>query len=295
MKLPNFLVVGASRCGTTYLYQLLSQHSAIFLPSTQSESPATKDTHFFDTKYYYEGEVKIDNYANLFQGVKKGQVAGEVATSYMYFEWVPELIANYLGDIQLIFLMRNPIDRAYSQYWRQLIQGKETLAFDKAIKLEPTRLKTSLHDRYSFSYIDRGFYMRQIERFLPLFSAENMLFLFSEDLYQFPEQTFQRICQFLKIDENNSLNLSVFKNSMLVPKHPFLFRLLKNISYKTSNARFFWRFSKVAKSQFVQMLQHDIKYPKMDLLTRKNLQQAYENDIKQLSDFLNIDSIRTWK
>lgn len=296
LKLPNFLVVGAARCGTTYLYQLLSQHAGIFVPPPASESPATKDTHFFDTRYFQNGEVDIDGYAHLFKEAQDGQIIGEVATSYMYFEWVPELIANYLGkEIHLIFLLRNPIDRAYSHYWMELMTGKETLAFEDAINLEPVRLTRSFHERYRFSYVDRGFYMKQIEKFLPLFPMENMLFLFSEELYRFPEKTFQRICQFLKIDENGPLNLSVYKHSMLIPKYPYLFRLLKNLSYKCNGARFLWRLSRVAKSGLIQMPKYDGKYPAMRLRARQNLIKVFENDISRLSYFLDRDLTAMWQ
>lgn len=105
--LPNFLIVGAARAGTTSLYYYLKQHPDVFM------SPK-KEIDFFDVDKNFE--KGLDWYERYFEGYTGQKAIGEASPLYMYLEKVPKRIAKVIPDVKLIFILRNPVDRAYSHY-----------------------------------------------------------------------------------------------------------------------------------------------------------------------------------
>ena len=104
--LPTFLVVGAARCGTSWLDPNLRQHPEVYLPLNTSE------VHFFDNNY----DTGIEWYEKIFQGVQVKAV-GEVTPSYHYYKDVAQRIKKHIHDVNMIALLRNPVERAYSHHW----------------------------------------------------------------------------------------------------------------------------------------------------------------------------------
>jgi len=200
MQLPVFICVGAQKSGTTLLHDILKQHNQVFLPKK-------KETKFFqlDEKYnhgldYYQSE--------FFKNAKSSQTLGEIDPDYMYFDYIPERIYQTLGqNIKIIFILRDPAKRAFSHYLMSKKKGFETLSFEEAIKIEKKRLliddsQEELYKsaKHNFSYIDRGYYTKQINRFLKFFPKENMLFLhFEEDLIANRKKTIASILEFINI------------------------------------------------------------------------------------------------
>lgn len=297
MKLPHFIMVGGGRCGSTFFYQLLRQHPDIYLPEpriwdleAKDWRWATKDLHFFDQIPASEKNLDMVKYSKNFQGAKERFVIGEVATSYIYFEWVPSLISELLGDIKLIFLLRNPIDRAYSHYWTELVSGKEVLSFKKGIQAEPSRLKSGYISRYHCSYIDRGYYWRQVSRFIPLFSQENLMFILSEDLYKDPKHQMQRVCDFINVDTSFDFQVNnVYRNKINYPIYPSLYRLLNKLFLIFQGKKGLWRLSKTAKKMKGFFPTSGNSYPLMKKKTRERLRRLFEKDIIELANYLGMD------
>ena len=212
MAIPNFLCVGAQKAGTTTLYEILQQHPDVFLPVK------IKETKFF---VYPEKFAKgPDWYKKEFFSEWKGQKAvGEVDPAMMFEESSAQRIFDTLGkDVKLIFIFRNPVSRAYSHYLMSKRKGFESLPFEEAVSREGDRLKSEPEKKFNFSYFTRGFYTTQVERFLKLFPAENMLFLvFEDDFIKNRKATFDRIQDFLGIDHAN-LDLDIRSNSAAAPK-----------------------------------------------------------------------------
>ena len=214
MQLPVFICVGAQKSGTTLLHDILKQYNQVFLPKK-------KETKFFqlDEKYnhglnYYQSE--------FFKNSQSSQTLGEIDPDYMYFDYIPERIYQTLGqNIKIIFILRNPAKRAYSHFLMSKKKGFEKLSFDEAIKNEKKRLliddsqkelyKSATHN---YSYIDRGYYTKQINRFLKFFPKENMLFLhFEEDLIANREKTIASILEFIGLDSSlEQLDLDIKSN-----------------------------------------------------------------------------------
>lgn len=196
--LPNFLIVGAARSGTSTLYTYMQSHPDIYLRAQKRPEP-----HFFfkDSEYakgirYYE--------STWFPAKTEHRAIGEASTSYIFGSKVPERIARDLPDARLIAVLRNPIDRAYSNYWHTVKSGLETLDFASAVKQEDERTRaiegTALAEVKPFSYVARGFYYAQISNFLSVISRERLAIHMYDDLCDHPRTTLGDIYRFLNVD-----------------------------------------------------------------------------------------------
>ena len=203
-SLPSFFIAGAQKCGTTSLHRYLAQHRDVYLPAKPQE------THFFDIEENYQKGVSW--YLDCFRGHQGKRVIGETSPLYMYLEYVPGRIHQLLPHAKLIFLLRNPVDRAYSHYWHERKKGRETLSFDDALASEPERIARDFLHRRRYSYLSRGRYLVQIERYLQYFKYSQMLFLIFEDLRRSPEASLEQCCRFLDVDHDNTIDLSVCHN-----------------------------------------------------------------------------------
>ncbi len=190
--LPNFLVIGAQKSGTTSLFEYLRQHPDIYIPSV-------KETTFFYLDCLYEKGMSYYE-DHFFCGVNKEKAVGELSPHYLYHPFCRDRIRKNLEDLKFIILLRNPIDRAYSNYWMEVKRGHETLSFKDAIEKEQQRIETGLFEKETFSYMHRGLYHGQIEAYMELFPESEFLVLLSDDLKNDRVDTMINIYKFLGVD-----------------------------------------------------------------------------------------------
>lgn len=203
MDKPNFLCVGTQKAGTSSIHAILKQHSQIFLPRT-------KELHFFDREENYT--QGIEWYSQNYSGITTETAIGEVSHGYLYSKNAPERIMQHLGkDVKLLFSLRNPADRAFSNYKMIVGRGLEKNKFKKAIKIDLKKIKNSEQYAIPFHYINRGFYYQQIQNFLKIFPKENMFFiLFENDFLNNRKHTFEKIYNFLGVEyEDISVNVKI--------------------------------------------------------------------------------------
>lgn len=211
--LPNFIIVGAVRCGTTSLYYNICEHSCV-LPADYDE------IGFFDSNY----ELGINWYKSMFPTKierKKIEsktgicITGEDTPFYFWDKKAIERIKKEIPKIKLIVLLRNPIDRAYSNYHLGIRLGTESLTFEDSIKneidllernndLESDRIEKFLRTR---SYIAKGLYYNQIKNWFEVFSKEQILVLSTENLAKNPQETLEQIFNFLGLPNEQIKNL----------------------------------------------------------------------------------------
>jgi len=194
-KLPDFICLGAQKAGTTSLHNILRQHSQIFLPEN-------KEANFFDKNDEYEKGV--DNWCEAhFSNALDDQKIGVLTPDYLYYPYVAERISHtYLNsNLKFIVILRHPVDRAYSHYLMSKRRGYEDLSFKEAVLLENERINTNDYYKKShFSYISRGLYLNQLERYLEYFDRNSFLFLsFESDIRSNLDSTVYRIEEFLGI------------------------------------------------------------------------------------------------
>jgi hypothetical protein len=205
-NLPNFIICGTQKGGTTSLYNYFKEIPLIGMP-------LKKEIHFFDLNYE-KGVEWYKKYFEVFQN-KQYKLIGEATPSYMYFEEVPKRIFKVIPNTKLIFMLRDPIERAYSHYWHTLTRGYENLSFEEAIEIEEKRISNnSSSARLRYSYIDRGKYIVQLKRFWKYFPKEQMLILITEELKEKPDQIKKQISNFLDLDidiSNQDWNTMYYK------------------------------------------------------------------------------------
>ncbi len=201
--LPDFLIIGAQKCGTTTLYDLLSQHPGV-------ERATLKELNYFD-RYFEKG---IEWYRSQFPlprlEEEQKPITGEATPDYLFYPDAAKRAAQVVPQARLIVLLRNPVDRAYSHYHHQIRKGRETLSFEEAIEAEQARLRGEMDEMLEdehynsfnyrhFSYLSRGIYVDQLLRWSEFYSKEQMLVLNSEDLYGRTLDTLKLIQDFLHL------------------------------------------------------------------------------------------------
>jgi hypothetical protein len=187
----SFLVAGVQKGGTTALFHYLDE-----LPGVQM-APA-KEVHFFDDE---DQDWGAPDYAGLHAAFpeKDDRPRGEATPIYLYWPKSLERIARYNPAMRLVLLFRDPVQRAWSQWRMEYARGWETEPFAWCIREGRARVDSpeapGCHRVYS--YVERGFYARQLERLFALFPREQTLLLRSEDLKRRPGETLARICRFI--------------------------------------------------------------------------------------------------
>lgn len=185
--LPNFLVIGAPRCGTTWIDENLRQHPEIYMPPK-------KELHFFD-RHYDRG---IGYYESLFAGWNGEKAVGEATPDYLHGLYtshgldVPGLIGKHLPHAKLIASLRNPVDRAYSHFMNVKAKHEHNLELTFEDKLRKVRGEAEI--------IKEGFYADHLKRYYELFPPESILVLLYDELVTDPRAFLQRIFRFLGVD-----------------------------------------------------------------------------------------------
>jgi hypothetical protein len=196
--LPDFLILGAQKAGTTALYAYLRWHPEI-------TGPSFKEVSFFD-RHYAKGE----RWYRAHMPVRRRSLVGEASPSYLFHPLAPERVARMLPDARLIALLRNPVDRAFSHYQHEVALGREPLSFEAAVDREDERMQGEL-DRmlrdpsyfslawWNYTYVARGRYAEQLERWFASFPREQLLVLFTEELSADTARTYRRVLGFLGV------------------------------------------------------------------------------------------------
>ena len=195
--LPDFLVIGAQKAGTTALYAYLRWHPGI-------AGPSWKEVSFFD-RHWWRGEAWYRGQFPLRAGER---LVGEASPSYLFHPLAPERARSLVPGAKLVALLRDPVDRAYSQYQHEVALGREPLSFEDALAAEDERLvgevERLIADSRAFSrawwdhtYTARGRYAEQLERWLEAFPSEQLLVVRTEELGERPAETYASILAFL--------------------------------------------------------------------------------------------------
>ncbi len=190
----DFVIGGVQRGGTSALDQYLRRHPALCMADC-------KEPHFFDNEAVFaRSQVNLTDYHAHFDWTNPEKIRGEATPSHMYWWPAARRIWHYNCSMKWILILRNPIERAYSQWNMEIQRNLDQLPFLAAIEQERARVRTRrpLQHRI-YSYIDRGHYCEQIRRVWHLFSEEQTLILRSEELRQRPQVAIDRVCAFLGV------------------------------------------------------------------------------------------------
>jgi hypothetical protein len=198
----SFIVAGAQKGGTTALDHYLREHPDLCLPRQVSVGTRlTGEVHFFDSDANFAVEpVDYKAYHARFDPRPPQRLLGEVTPSYMYWPGAIERIARYNPAMKLILLLRNPITRAFSQWNMSRQTQREPLPFIEALRAEPERRRNLPPKRAKrFSYMERGFYVAQLQRVWQFFPVAQTLIFKSEELLGQPGDVLRQIANFLGV------------------------------------------------------------------------------------------------
>jgi len=191
MRLPDFLVLGTQKGGTTTLQHFLNQHPKVFLAPN-------KEVHYF-TKHWAQ---PITWYANHFIGASTNQRCGEITPFYLFHPEAPQRINSLLPDTKLIVLLRDPVERSISQYFHSKRLGLESLSLEHALEVEVERLRTGKQQHLQeHSYVSRSRYLEQLDRYMQLFKTEQLLVLQSEAFFNNPAKAWRKLESFLGLSK----------------------------------------------------------------------------------------------
>lgn len=186
-RLPDFVIVGAMKAGTTSLATWLRAHPQVFMPEQ-------KELHFFDT-FWSRG---VDWYRSLFAGAPEGALLGEATPNYMVIEHWVERMASVVPDARLIAVLRHPVDRAWSHYRHSVTRGDEVRPFTEAIDDERA---SDPEDWRSKGMLARGRYLEQIQVMTRFYDRTRIHVSLFDDLKAEPASFFASVCGFLGIDD----------------------------------------------------------------------------------------------
>ena len=294
MIMPNFLLFGAAKAGTTSLYKYLEQHPDVFMSSF-------KEPGFFA----FEGEKAIwngpgaqkwfdrwvatdlESYQQYFEGYGGQKAIGDASPYYLYYEKTPETIKKYIPDVKLIAILRNPVERAFSNYvWAVRDRSESITNFAEALKAESWRIQDSWGPKWR--YLDQGFYYQQLKRYYERFSREQIEIYLYEDLITNPVKLTQEIFSFLEIDDTFIPDISRKYNPSLLPRNPSWHKFLTKPNAIKSAFKYF------LPLEFRQRLrkkatEKNLFKPNLSPEIRQQLVEAYREDILKLQELIQKD------
>jgi hypothetical protein len=191
--LPDFMLIGAQKSGTTSLFHYLSEH-----PEVARNPRGRKEMYFFN-KDYARG---LNFYRQYFPLKSVRGLVGEGSTVYLHSEGVPSRVAQMLPDVKILAVLREPAARAISHYFHHVQRGRETRSIEDAFSSEVLDLYSEgkLEDGLSYRYLNNGDYGAHLEHWLRYFPKERFMLIQAERLFAEPQLELDGVCDFLGID-----------------------------------------------------------------------------------------------
>jgi len=287
---PDFLIIGAAKAGTSTLYDYLVSHPGIHM------SPI-KEPCFFDANVgWHKG---WSWYSSLFSGALPDQICGEASTNYTRWPQVPGVparISEYIPDVKLIYIMREPVNRAYSHYLHRYVK--------EVRPGEPFRESFEEFVEHDPMCLDSSDYLLQIQQYLLYFPRDAMHFLLLEDLQQHPAEVLERIFRFLELDSYpgaldkgkiQSNEALAFRQAKLRGHITAPLKQIPLVSALASLLPQSWRdaiFSVLQKTSFGERVKSNYEPKPMEPETRVSLTDRFASSNKSLSDLTELDLSR---
>lgn len=293
-SLPNFLIVGAAKAGTTSLFHYLNSHPQVFIPEIKecrffSEMPG----NFKGVGAAFQNDVinDIDNYQKLFEPGKKLKVRGDISNDYLFYHRrSTENIKKYLNkDVKIIIILRNPVDRAYSNYLHHVSLGWEKISFEEAIIAEPMRKAKQW--AWPWYYLETGKYHDQVKTYLENFP--NVKVFLYEDMKS-TKQILVEIFEFITVNTNVPIDTSRIYHKASIPVFNSLTEFLRgNNPVKDFIRPLIKKFFSIEKREKIKgsilRLNQSHSGKPMQETTRLFLVEYFKEDILKLEKLIHKD------
>jgi hypothetical protein len=286
MTMPNFLIIGAMKSGTTALYYYLAQHPQVYM------SPV-KEPNFFCSEGQAsrnDSVARIEAYQDLFKDVSDEKAIGEASHCYLYEPQAAVRIRQYLPEAKFVAVLRDPVERAYSHFLHMVRNGTEPLTnFGQALREEEAG---AYQNRGFQGYVGRGLYYDQLKRYFDMFGREQVKVYLYEDLRDGPVGVLQDIFGFLKIDASFVPDVSLRRNVSGSPRNKTVDKILRRPSplkdaLKTHlPAGLRWRLSRA----FDYLKTRNLAEPSaVEPEARRRLRAICREDILKVQDLIHRD------
>ncbi|MBC8047522.1 MAG: sulfotransferase [Fimbriimonadaceae bacterium] len=307
-KLPTFLIVGAVKAGTTSLHEYLQQHPEVFM------SPIKETNYFSDTDMLFEHfnldykqdistdvakylsgdmEKKVhiahvrswEQYQQLFRDVKDEKAIGEVSNSYLYLPSSASAIKQKLADTKIVMILRNPIERLYSQFLMNLRLGK-IAERDLLKEIQIDQDKKVKGWGVSHLYLEVGNYYEQVKRYYDLFPATQIKVIVFDDFKKDAKGVMKDLFQFVAVNPDFDIDMSQKYNEAGMPRFGKLNYILTQTGLYTLSKKIIpENFKQAVKKIFYSKS----NIPKITAEEKKWLADYYRHDVNSLSQLLNRD------
>ena len=290
MKLPNFLVIGAPKCGTTSLHHYLSQHPEVYVPQR-------KELHYFSYAYMQRfaagpGDAYVlaplcatrQAYEKHYERVGRQRAVGDISPSYLYYAEVSERIKAELGKPKIVVVLRDPIDKAFSQYMHLVRDNRERLTFYDALMAEEQRIREGWAALWR--YAESSLYADKLKHYLDVFGIDHVKILLFEDLTRDPQLVMRELFDFLCVDQHFCPDTSKIHNKSGQPRSKKLATFLAQPNVVTT----------VAKSLVPESIRTPIRVALLSLNTgakgqidnksRAYLREFFAADVSQIETIL---------
>lgn len=291
-KKPDFLIVGAPRCGTTALHHFLRRHPEIFMPEF-------KEPHFFGSDLRLKRKrLSESEYAGLFADAGNAVCLGEASVDYLYSSKAAAEIKEFNPEMRIIIMLRNPVDALFSMHGYLLYDGNEDIAdFDTALLAEEDRKKglriprTNEADFHLF-YRDRVMFSEQVERYINLFGHERVFIIMHAEFKKGPQPIFAGLLDFLGVDKSFLPDFETVNPTKKI-SNMFLLRLVMNPSplllksvraAVPSPVRYMLRNLILKKA-----VTDDATRQPMSEATRRSLKAEFAPEVKKLGSIIRRD------
>lgn len=290
MSMPDFIIFGAIKSGSTSLCNYLIQHPDIYITTK-------KEPNFF---LYPEGAIipkngkinSLENYQYFFEkpAAKTKKVRGEGSVSYICTEGTPQRIFDYLPNVKLIAILRHPVERIYSHYLYLIKEGTET-ASSLTEALENDR-----NSPHPFGYFQHGLYGQSLETYYSLFPASQIKIYLFEEFAKNPLAVTQDVFQFLDVDPSFTPNVEAKDAVSGIPRNRFIYNFIHQPNIVKDMVKPLVQMvlpKEKRRVLWTKAIESSLKKPKLDLSVRQTLLEDYRSDILRLQDILGRD-LSSW-
>jgi hypothetical protein len=307
--LPNFFIVGAMKAGTTSLYNYLDQHPQVYMSPLKEPCYFSSETRpenmgpefqepahrgILDTREYIRGPmtekrlaglvVEWEDYVGLFRHVKQETAIGEASIRYLWSKMAPENIRSRIPTAKIIIVLRDPADRAFSEYHYAVTNGVVPWSFgehiDRALHLKSDKLGLL------YPFLEYGLYYEQVKRYLNLFPRDNVrVYLYEDYTAQFP-RLWRDVLGFLQVDASFSPDTTVKHMEPRVPRLVAASHVLKKYGIWPRLTKLTPRAIRPALRSMAFRRRNSLVMNSND---RQRLIAYYQEDVRKLSALMNRD------
>ncbi len=291
--LPNTILIGVQKAGTSSLSDWLSQHPEVCAPDS------LKDYHFFLAETIFQKGMA--HLSSFYKDWQNQPVIFHSAVNYIYFPHVAERLYDFNPDLKFILALRDPAKRSFSAHQYFYKKGTERYDFEKALDRERSGKLTNYVDKAHFDYIQHGYYFRQLSMYLKYFKPEQFKIVIYEEMIANPAKTVREVFEFLGIDPGfqpvfSRQNITGMARSRLLNRLVFGDSFIKKIFRAL-------RFNKwipiQLKTRFANMISkantNEAKPEKLSRERYHSLIGLYKEDIKEMSRFTGKDLEALWQ